>query len=158
MITRPKDTISTDNFHIDTLEVIDPLIESSQTKRDSVVAFAVQFLGTPYVYGSCNKDGFDCSGFIYYVFQHFKIEVPRSSSEYKEFGTPIDIDEVQKGDVLVFLSPTRNAIGHLGIVTTPDGMETEFIHSSSGKEMKVIYSSLKQDGYKKRFVKAVRVL
>jgi hypothetical protein len=63
-----------------------------------------------------------------------------------------------KWDVLVFKSPTRNAIGHVGIVTNPNGMETEFIHATSGKAYQVVVSSLKLEGYKNRFIKAVDVL
>ena len=120
--------------------------------------FGMELLGTPYVAAACGKDGFDCSGFVYFVFQHFKIEVPRSSSEFKYFGKEIPIEKVKKGDILVFLSPSSNVIGHVGIVTNPKGMESEFIHSSSSREMKVIISSLKQKGYTRRFVKAVSVL
>ena len=68
------------------------------------------------------------------------------------------IGDVQIGDVLVFKSPTRNAIGHVGIVTKPNGMETEFVHATSGKAYQVVVSSLKLDGYKNRFIKAVDVL
>jgi hypothetical protein len=46
----------------------------------------------------------------------------------------------------------------VGIVTNAKGMESDFIHASSGKEMKVIITSLKKDGYKRRFVKALDVL
>jgi cell wall-associated NlpC family hydrolase len=126
--------------------------------RDSIVDFGMGLLGTPYAEGACNRDGFDCSGFVYYVFQHFNIRVPRSSSQFSNFGKEIAIDSVRKGDILIFLSPTRNVIGHVGIVINPMGMESDFIHASSGNEMKVIISSLKQQGYKLRFVKVVNVL
>jgi cell wall-associated NlpC family hydrolase len=126
--------------------------------RDSIVNFGMKLLGTPYVAGACSKNGFDCSGFVYYVFQNFKIQVPRSTSEYNNFGNEIPVDSVRKGDILVFLSPTRNVIGHVGIVTNPKGKESDFIHASSGSEMKVKISSLKQEGYKVRFVKALDVL
>jgi hypothetical protein len=126
--------------------------------RDSIVSYAMKLLGTPYVSGACSKKGFDCTGFVYFVYKHFKIQVPRSSSQYKTFGKEIPVDSVRKGDMLVFLSPTRNEIGHVGIVTNPKGMESDFIHASSGKEMKVIVTSLKKEGYKRRFVKAIEVL
>lgn len=126
--------------------------------RDSIVSFGMKLLDTPYVDGACSKDGFDCSGFVYFVFQHFKIQIPRSSSQFKNFGKEISIDSVRKGDILVFLSPTRNVIGHVGIVINPKGNESDFIHASSGNEMKVIITSLKQEGYKRRLVKALDVL
>ena len=126
--------------------------------RDNIVNFGMELLGTPYVEASSSKAGFDCSGFVYYVFKHHKIQVPRSSSLFKNFGKEIPIENVKKGDILLFLSPTRNVIGHIGIVTNPNGKNSDFIHASSGREMKVIISSLKQEGYTRRFVKAIDVL
>ena len=133
-------------------------IENNDLLEENIVSFGMKLLGTPYVGGGSSKDGFDCSGFVYYVFKHFKIQVPRSSSQFKNYGKEIPIESVRKGDILVFLSPTRNVIGHLGIVTNPNGNESDFIHASSGREMKVIVTSLKKTGYTRRFVKAVRVL
>jgi cell wall-associated NlpC family hydrolase len=46
--------------------------------KDSIVNYGMKFLGTPYVTAGCSKEGFDCSGFVYFVFQHFNIKVPRS--------------------------------------------------------------------------------
>ncbi|MBF6607407.1 MAG: C40 family peptidase [Flavobacterium sp.] len=126
--------------------------------RDSIVEYGMSLLGTPYVTAGCSVDGFDCSGFVYFVFQNFDVKVPRSSAQFEHFGTEVAIDDVQKGDLLLFLSPTRNAIGHMGIVSKADGMNSDFIHSSSGREMKVIVTSLSNEGYTRRFVKAVRVL
>jgi cell wall-associated NlpC family hydrolase len=126
--------------------------------RDSIVEFGMQYLGKPYIVGASCEEGFDCSGFVYFVFKHFKIEVPRSSIQFADFGKEISIESVKKGDILVFLSPTKDVIGHVGIVTKPKGMESDFIHASSGDEMQVIISSIKEKGYTKRFVKAVDVL
>jgi cell wall-associated NlpC family hydrolase len=133
-------------------------IQVNDSLRDSIVSFGIKFLGTPYVEVASSKNGFDCSGFVYFVFKHFKIHTPRSSSQFNNFGKEIPIDSVRKGDILIFLSPTSNAIGHVGIVTNPKGKESDFIHASSGREMKVIISSLKHKGYKRRFVKAIDVL
>jgi len=130
----------------------------SASLRDSIVAFGMKLLGTPYVSGGCSKNGFDCSGFVFFVFRNFNIPVPRSSSQFSNFGKEIPIDSIRRGDILVFLSPTRNVIGHLGIVTNAKGKESEFIHASSGYEMKVILTSLKQERYSRRFVKAVDVI
>ena len=126
--------------------------------RDSIVNFAVSLLGTPYKTAACGIDGFDCSGFVYYVFQEFNFNIPRSTSGYQNFGTEIPIEEVQKGDVLLFKSPTRNAVGHIGIVSTANGMESKFIHSTSGKAMSVVITSLTNAGYKKRFISAIRII
>lgn len=138
-------------------QLINPT-ENTGSRRDSIVSYGMELLGTPYLEAGSDKNGFDCSGFIFYVFKHFKIEVPRSSPQYENFGKEVPIEDVKKGDVLVFLSPTSDVIGHLGIVTNPKGMETEFIHSTSGRQMKVVISSLKLEGYKRRFVKAISVI
>ncbi len=126
--------------------------------KDSIVNFGMKFLGTPYVTAGCSKEGFDCSGFVYFVFQHFNIEVPRSSVEFYNFGKEISIESVQKGDVLLFLSPTRDVIGHIGIVSRPNGKQSDFIHATSGREMKVTITNLANEGYTRRFVKAIRIL
>ena len=133
-------------------------LQNNVSLRDKIVSYGMGLLGTPYVTAGHSKKGFDCSGFVYFVFNYFEIKVPRSSSQFKNFGKEIPIADVKKGDILLFLSPTRNAIGHLGIVTNPKGMESDFIHSSSGCEMKVIVTSLKKPGYLRRFVKAIRIL
>jgi cell wall-associated NlpC family hydrolase len=125
--------------------------------RDSIVRFAMTLLGTPYKAGACSNNGFDCSGFVFYVFRHFAIQVPRSTSQFLNFGKEIPVDSIRQGDILLFLSPTRNAVGHVGIVINPNGMESDFIHASSGSEMKVIITSLKLERYKRRFVKALNV-
>ncbi|WP_426063760.1 C40 family peptidase [Flavobacterium sp. DSP2-3-1] len=137
--------------------LVDP-IDNNGYLGDKIVNFGMGLLGTPYVTAGCSKNGFDCSGFVYFVYNHFKIQVPRSSSQFNNFGKEIPIADVKKGDILLFLSPTRNVIGHIGIVSNPKGMESDFIHSTSGREMKVVVTSLTKPGYKRRFVKAIRVL
>lgn len=126
--------------------------------NDSIVDFSMQLLGTPYVAGGNGKNGFDCSGFVHYVFKHFKITVPRSSADFEFFGEEVPIDEVEKGDLLLFSSPTRKAIGHIGIVSEAKGSESMFIHATSGRQMSVVVSSMAGNGYKNRFIKAIRVL
>ncbi|MCK8141638.1 C40 family peptidase [Flavobacterium sp. I-SCBP12n] len=146
------------HYEINSKDKLTEPIQNELSLRDKIINYGRGLLGTPYVAAGCSAKGFDCSGFVYFVFNHFNIKVPRSSSQFKNFGKEIAIEEVQKGDILLFLSPTRNVIGHVGIVTNPKGLDSDFIHSSSGSEMKVIVTSLKKPGYAKRFVKAVRVL
>lgn len=132
-------------------------VEPNFTLQDSIVNFGMKFLGTPYVAAGMGEEGFDCSGFVYYVFNHNHIKVPRSSADFENFGKEIPIENVQKGDILLFLSPTQNVIGHIGIVSNPKGSKSDFIHASSGRQMKVIISNLSTTGYAKRFIKAIRV-
>lgn len=129
--------------------------------KDSLVSFSKAQLGKHYNYANCSpKTGFDCSGFVYYVFTHFKVSVPRSSSEYAGFGREVPVDSSKTGDVIVFTG-TNAAIrkpGHVGIVLT-GGSELSFIHSSSDKRTPgVKISDFKASpNYKKRFIKIVRV-
>src|SRR5690606_8290153 len=69
-------------------------ISQDQTLNDSIVNFGKELLNTPYVIAGSSEDGFDCSGYIYFVFQHFNIEVPRSTSGYENFGEEIPVELV----------------------------------------------------------------
>ena len=61
----------------------------TEINRDSIIAYAKQYLGTPYVYASSNpKKGFDCSGFVSFVFSNFGLTLPRSSSGRTISTTP----------------------------------------------------------------------
>lgn len=157
MIYDQPEHLDTPNKPIESQTNLSPL-QSSKSLKDSIVDYGIKLLGVPYVIAGSGKNGFDCSGYVYYVYQHFNINVPRSTSGYENYGTEIPIENVEKGDLLLFLSPTRNAIGHIGIVTSPNGKESDFIHATSGKEMKVITTNLSNEGYTRRFVKAIRVL
>ena len=129
-------------------------------ERDSVVIFAKKYLGTPYLYaGNDPKKGFDCSGFVNYVFKNFNIDLPRSSSEYKNLGVSLKPEEFKIGDILVFYGYQNNTvIGHLGIICEADGMHSKFIHASSGKANSVTISDLDSDHYSNRFYKCISVL
>lgn len=117
-------------------------------------------MGTPYVYAKSDpKDGFDCSGFINYVYRHFGFNVPRSSIDFRNFGREIPLSEAKVGDLILFTgAQDTDRIGHIGILTKAAGPDCEFIHASSGKEMAVTTSSLAAPHYKKRFVKVIDVI
>ena len=137
-----------------------PVETQEKINRNDLLAFATTFLGTPYVYAKQDpKVGFDCSGFINYVFKNYNITVPRSSSGFKNFGRKIAIEDVKVGDVLVFTGYRDTTIvGHLGIVSEANGMNSKFIHASSGKVMEVTISELNSTHYSKRFLHAVDVI
>lgn len=129
-------------------------------KRDAIIAFAKQYMGTAYCYASSNpKKGFDCSGFVNFVYNHFGIELPRSSSGFKNLGRALKPQEFKVGDVLVFYGyRDTNSIGHVGIVYEANGMKSKFIHASSGKEMAVTISDLGSEMYTRRFYKCINPL
>lgn len=128
--------------------------------RSELIAYAKTFIGTPYRKGSMDpKKGFDCSGFVNYVFRHFDLALPRSSREYKKYGKELKPEEFRVGDILVFYGyKDAKHIGHVGIVCEANGMKSKFIHSSSGKAHGVTISNLESEGYSKRFYKCVAVI
>jgi len=136
--------------------------EKTQTTidRDSIITYAKQYLGIHYLYaGNDPKKGFDCSGFVNYVFKHFDVSVPRSSSGYKNLGVSKKPEDFKVGDVLVFYGyKNRTVVGHVGIICEANGMSSKFIHASSGKAGSVTISDLDSDHYSKRYYKCVDVL
>jgi cell wall-associated NlpC family hydrolase len=123
-------------------------------KADSLVIFAKTFIGAPYKYGGNTSEGFDCSGFVSFVYAHFNIILPRSSVDYDSIGVPVSIDSCRKGDIVLF-SGTDNdlsRVGHVGIIISNPCETLCFIHSSSSKKHPgVIISELKGTGYTDRF-------
>ncbi|MTH15784.1 C40 family peptidase [Flavobacterium sp. LC2016-01] len=132
----------------------------NQIDRDSIIAYAKKYLGTPYLYASSNPEkGFDCSGFISYVFHHFDVDLPRSSGSYKNLGKALNPEDFKVGDILVFYGyKDKTMIGHLGIICEANGMQSKFIHASSGKVNSVTITSLATEHYTNRFYKCIDVL
>lgn len=135
-------------------------INTRNVLPSSVVAFAQTLRGVPYKYASTDpRQGFDCSGFITYVFNHFNIRVPRSSIDFANVGREVPPKEAKAGDLILFTGTdsTKPVVGHMGIVlNNTDGSDLEFIHSSSGRAHGVTTNPLK-GYYQTRFVKVVRV-
>ncbi len=123
-----------------------------------LVEFAKTLSGIPYKYASIDPAvGFDCSGFITYVFNHFNIAVPRSSVDFTNVGIVVEPTLAKEGDLILFTGTVDSIriVGHMGIVS--ENIDTlKFIHSTSGKANGVTISPLNEH-YKKRFVKVIRV-
>lgn len=111
-------------------------INTHNVRPDKVIEYAKLQLGVPYRYGSMDrKKGFDCSGFINYVFDHFRINVPRITYMFTNAGVDIPIEFSKPGDLILFTgSDARSGeVGHMGIITRNDGGNVEFIHASSSR-------------------------
>lgn len=117
---------------------------------------AKSYLGVPYKYGGTTRSGFDCSGLVFVSFDELGISLPRNSSQQAGYGKQINIKEAKSGD-LIFFNTSGKSISHVGIVERIErGGIIHFIHSSTSKG--VIISSLDENYWKTRFVKAVRLL
>jgi cell wall-associated NlpC family hydrolase len=134
-------------------------IHTNDVSADSLVQFAETLIGVPYKYGSMDKNqGFDCSGFINYVFQHYRIKVPRRSEDFTNAGKEVPIAESMRGDLILFTgsNPTSGVVGHMGIITENKKGIIRFIHSASGNGVGVMISGMNRY-FVERFVKVIRV-
>ncbi len=134
-------------------------VATGTVKPEEVVAFARTLKGVPYQYASCTPEsGFDCSGFVYYVFSHFGITVPRSSVGFTNVGQEITAGEAKPGDLILFTGTDSSdkTVGHMGIIVSNEAGDLQFIHSSSGTANGVTTSPLK-GYYQGRFMKVIRI-
>lgn len=128
---------------------------------DSVVNYAHRFLGTPYVWAGCSPSGFDCSGFVHYVFSKFGYIIQRSSSGLASAGKPVSFEEASRGDLILFrgTNPADKSVGHVGIVISEQGDSLRFIHASSSKKHPgVVITDYLNSNYPSRFVGIRRML
>lgn len=112
----------------DYIVLSDGAVASNSELVAQVVAYAEQFLGRPYVYGSAGPNSFDCSGFTSYVYKHFGYSLNRSAAGQYSNGTPIDQSQLQPGDLLVWRAyGSSKTATHVGIYIGGN----QYIHASS---------------------------
>ncbi|NTU67778.1 MAG: C40 family peptidase [Chlorobiaceae bacterium] len=108
--------------------------------------------GTKYRFGGTVPDGFDCSGFVQYLYSiSFQVQLPRTSADLALLGPIVQRSELQRGD-LVFFSSGGEAVDHVGVFLG----EERFAHSAS--KAGVIVSSLRQAWYDTHFCFGTRVV
>lgn len=110
-----------------------------------------QLVGTPYKWGGTTVSGFDCSGFIRYIFDKYGLDLPRTSASQALVGVQVDREELRLGD-LVFFNTSGSGISHAGIYIGND----EFAHASSSRGVRI--SKLTESYYQSRYVTARRVI
>ena len=133
----------------------EPLSSSgySSSEGERIVNEAKQYLGVGYVYGGSSPSGFDCSGFVYYVFRQCGYSVTRTAVTQNRDGYEISKSELQPGDSIIFYNTSLTGIGHSGIYIG----NNQFIHASSGTG-RVCITDLSSGYYTQRYYSARRVI
>jgi peptidoglycan DL-endopeptidase CwlO len=117
------------------------------SKYTGVVGIAMQYLGVPYVWGGASPAGFDCSGFIMYVFAQVGVSLPHHAASQYSYGVPVPRDQLQPGDLVFF-----DGLGHAGIYIGGN----QFIHAPHTGD--VVKISAMEGWYDSGYVGARRLL
>jgi len=127
----------------------------SEIDKQKLLEDAKYFKGGKYVWGGTTPEGFDCSGYVQYLYKKHNINLPRTAWQQSKQGQVVERDELQKGDLLFFLTDKKRGIPitHVGIYIG----NGKFIHAAS-KDKGIIISPLTHGSYAKTFVSARRVV
>lgn len=116
-----------------------------------ITGMALQHVGVPYVYGGSSPSGFDCSGFIYYIFGQAGISLPRVADDQYMMGVPVSPENLRTGD-LVFFVDDSGELSHVGMYLQ-DG---QFIHASI--HTGIDFDSLHRDWRREHYLGARRII
>ncbi|HEX8968062.1 MAG TPA: NlpC/P60 family protein, partial [Chloroflexota bacterium] len=118
-----------------------------------VADLAEQYVGSPYRWGGSSPNGFDCTGFVMWVYSQFGISMPHNEAGQLASGAPVGTDDLQPGDVLVFANTYRRGLSHVGIYVG-DG---RFVHAAD-ESHGVMVSNLWDSYWAVRLVGASRAM
>lgn len=123
--------------------------------KTQILNNAKEHLGGKYVWGGTQPKGFDCSGYVQYLYKKEGVALPRTALAQSKVGLSINRNELKKGDLLFFLTDKRRniPITHVGMYIGND----KFIHAAS-KKKGIIISSLSKSKYNRIYVKAKRII
>lgn len=124
---------------------------SSTSATDQIVAYAKKYLGYRYVYGGESPSGFDCSGFMYYVYGQFGYKLYRGATSQLQNGRKVSKSELRPGDLVFFGSGSR--ANHVGMYIGGGN----FIHAENSGTG-VVISSLVEGYYVGRYLTARRII
>jgi cell wall-associated NlpC family hydrolase len=121
-----------------------------RNRGEALANFALSLRGTRYRYGGATREGFDCSGLVFYAHRHFGLTVPRTSSDQAEEAESIKPRKLKRGDLVFFRIDSRR-INHVGIYIG----KKRFVHAP-GAGKPVTINSLDEEFYAETFESAGR--
>jgi cell wall-associated NlpC family hydrolase len=120
------------------------------SRGEALANFALSLRGVRYRYGGATRDGFDCSGLVFYAHRQFGLTVPRTSRDQSEQADAVKPRKLEPGDLVFFRIDSRN-VNHVGIYIG----KRNFIHApGAGKPVTV--NSLDDEFYEQTFTSAGR--
>lgn len=147
----PKEEVPQKNRSIDVNESTEQQSGSSSNNSigNDIANLARSLVGKPYVYGSTGPNSFDCSGFVFYVYKSFGINLPRTSQAQAYVGRKVSKSELQPGD-LVF-SNTYSSLSHVGVYIGGG----QFVHAANSSTG-VTISNINDSYYGPRYAWSTR--
>lgn len=137
--------------------------DSVDQLRDQIVQLANYYEGVPYRYGCENPEvGFDCSGFMKYIFSNYGVELPHSAEDISQLGQYVPFNQVCVGDLLFFGKILQGAyhVTHVALVSEIDEQGIKITHASSSRG--VVQESTTESSWnyywQKRFLFASNIL
>ena len=125
--------------------------KNANPTTEAVITTAKKYLGVPYRFGGTTPKGFDCSGYLQYIFNENGMRIPRAADDQYKIGTGITQTQLQSGD-LVFFTTYEKGASHCGLYLG----NGKFIHASSSKGVRI--DELNNSYWKPRYIGAKRII
>ena len=143
--------VDADSVTLDDRRTPTPISDTYGIKQ-GLIARALSFRGARYVHGGSSPSGFDCSGFVKYLYSKMGIKLPHDTRALYKFGRPVPKADLQAGDILFFVNTYRRGLSHVGLYVG-DG---KFIHAST-RRTGVKVSNLNEAYYQNHYLGAKRI-